>query len=81
MGNSAKNQLKKEEKKNEKYKKLAVLLFKRLMDIDKESTILQEKLQTYNQKNIIRLSLETQDIIPLLKVEEILEIGHNEDEI
>ncbi len=51
------------------------------MVLDKETTILQDRLESYNKENILKLSFETGDIIPLLDVEEILEIGHNEDEI
>lgn len=60
--------------KNQKYKELAIIFFKRLILIEKETSKIQKELEKISKTNIIQLSLDTADIVPLLEVEYVMEL-------
>ena len=57
--------------KNEKYEKIAKLFFKKLILLEKDITVFQEKISEGN----IRLYLEIYDIFPLLDFAEIINVN------
>ncbi|MGN1327908.1 MAG: hypothetical protein ACI4VQ_07545 [Clostridia bacterium] len=59
--------------KEEKYKYLAIMLLKRLVVLEKETSNLQKKLEETYKENIINFSLEIKDIIPFKEIIEFLE--------
>lgn len=64
--------------REEKYKYLATILFKRLVVLEKDTTNLQKKLEEISNDHIINFSLEIKDIIPF---GEIIELLGADDEI
>lgn len=64
--------------REEKYKYLATILFKRLVVLEKDTTNLQKKLEEISKDHIINFSLEIKDIIPF---KEIIELLGADDEI
>ena len=57
---------------NQKYKELSIMLFKRLIELEYETSKTQEKLEKLNKTNIIKVFLDIGDIVPLLEIEEII---------
>lgn len=58
--------------KEEKYKELSKILLKRLIILEKNIACLQAQLEKNSQNNIINISIETGDIIPLTQILKIL---------
>lgn len=55
------------------YKKLAKLLLKRLITLEKDANKLQNELETNTKNHIIKVYVETNDIVPLLEISDLLE--------
>lgn len=58
--------------KEEKYKELSKVLLKRLIILEKNIACLQEHLEKNSQNQIINISVETGDIIPLVQILKLL---------
>lgn len=58
--------------KEEKYKELSKILLKRLIILEKNIACLQAQLEKNSQNQIINISIETGDIIPLTQILKIL---------
>lgn len=67
--------------KNQKYKELSIMLFKRLIELEYETSKAQEKLENLNKTNIIKVFLDTGDIVPLLEIEEIIGVDNEKSNL
>lgn len=59
--------------KEEKYKNLAKIFLKRLITLEKDAMILQNELENQSTKHIIKIFVETNDIIPFVELSTLLE--------
>lgn len=66
---------------NQKYKELSIMLFKRLIELEYETSKTQEKLEKLNKTNIIKVFLDIGDIVPLLEIEEIIGVDNEKSNL
>lgn len=66
---------------NQKYRELSIMLFKRLIELEYETSKTQEKLEKLNKTNIIKVFLDIGDIVPLLEIEEIIGVDNEKSNL
>jgi len=66
---------------NQNYKELSIMLFKRLVELEYETSKTQEKLEKLNKTNIIKVFLDIGDIVPLLEIEEIIGVDNEKSNL
>lgn len=66
---------------NQNYKELSIMLFKRLVELEYETSKTQEKLEKLNKTNIIRVFLNIGDIVPLLEIKEIIGVDNEKSNL
>ncbi len=66
---------------NQKYKELSIMLFKRLIELEYETSKTQEKLEKLNKTNIIKVFPDIGDIVPLLEIEEIIGVDNEKSNL
>ncbi|MFR5507936.1 MAG: hypothetical protein ACLTKT_01815 [Clostridia bacterium] len=66
---------------NQKYKELSIMLFKRLIELEYETSKTQEKLEKLNKTNIIKVFLDIGDVVPLLEIEKIMGVNNEKSNL
>ena len=66
--------------KDEKYQKIAKLLFGRLIVLQRESRNIAETIEKVCRKNKIKILIEIGDFIPLIEFAKILELPNEDGE-
>lgn len=67
--------------KNRKYEELSIILFKRLIELEYETSKTQEKLEKLNKTNIIKIFLDIGDVVPLLEIEKIMGVDNEKSNL
>ena len=63
---------------NQKYKELSIILFKRLIELEYETSKTQENL---NKTNIIKVFLDIGDVDPLLEIEKTMGVDNEKSNL
>lgn len=63
---------------NQKYKELSIILFKRLVGLEYETSKTQENL---NKTNIIKVFLDIGDVDPLLEIEKTMGVDNEKSNL
>lgn len=66
---------------NQKYKELSIILFKRLIELEYETSKTQEKLEKLNKTNIIKVFLDIGDVVPLLEIEKTMGVDNEKSNL